>query len=188
MPSKSKKPTQAELRKFRSQWAKLRDKGLVKNDARSQKMTKHAKSQIRKYADVLSGKAVVVQVPRGKGKDYDGIFPRSGDKVAVSRPFSKGTVRFNQKEGRISLTRQYPGGKQTSFFYGKMTPEEYKALEAKGVSFSFRVARGSKDELLTYQTYSELQHAMEFGTFRIDDWQRHIQVGYFTPDKKFKGE
>ncbi|MDE2101029.1 MAG: hypothetical protein KGL39_27530 [Patescibacteria group bacterium] len=62
-----------ELKEFRHDVAILKRKGLIDKqiyDARSVKPTKYLKSQIKKFADVIAGKATPVKVNKAKAKDY----------------------------------------------------------------------------------------------------------------------
>ncbi len=158
-------PTQAELRAFRTKWAKLRAKGLVKNDARSQKMTKHAKSQLRKFADVLDGKAVVVTVPKNHSKDYEGKFPRAGNKIVVPKPALGGTVRFVASEGEIVSSAKVPGGTVRSRFR-RYSMAELKKMEGKNISFSVYVDRGTYYEVWRKKTVAELEALFSNGSWR----------------------
>lgn len=90
------------IRKFRSDVAKLKDKGLVsaRVDARAQKPTRYMKKQVEKFRDVIEGRAAVVNVPRADAKKFRDAFKTKGTHVVV--PKVKGErVRYDRNSGTI---------------------------------------------------------------------------------------
>lgn len=77
------------LKSFRKDVAKLKKLGLTskKVDARSQQATRYMVNQVRKFADVLSGKAAVITVPKSEKPYYQNAGHRTkGHKVVVQTP------------------------------------------------------------------------------------------------------
>ncbi len=63
------------------------------------------RDQVKKFADVLNGRARAVTVPRSTGQEYAEAYRKKGRKVIV--PAEKGeTVFFDKKSGRIVATRK----------------------------------------------------------------------------------
>ena len=97
--------TKAQVRKDRAQLKKLKSTGLFKGKIDARKPPSAAqKRALKRYADVISGKAAVVK-PKNP-KSYKGTFKVVGDKVIV--PKRGGRVRVD-KEGVIRTTRKIAG-------------------------------------------------------------------------------
>lgn len=102
-PMSSKKLPPSQLRKFRSDVAKLKAKGLVSKskDARKQEPTRYMLGQVKKYSDVLAGKATVVTVPKSStAKEYSQLYRTKGKHVVVPSAKSE-RVRYNARTGQI---------------------------------------------------------------------------------------
>jgi hypothetical protein len=90
------------LKQFRKDLAKLKKKGLVskKIDARSQTATRYMLGQVRKFADVLSGKAAVLTVPKHEKSYYKETGHRTkGSKVVVQTPHGETARRSKPVNG-----------------------------------------------------------------------------------------
>lgn len=110
MPKRKAKTGQErrrELLRFRSDVAKLKDKGLVSKrvDARKQRQTRYMKSQVKKYRDVLEGRAKAVKVPRAKARSYKNAFRVKAGRVVVPVENKTERVRYNPKTQAITSTR-----------------------------------------------------------------------------------
>ena len=174
----SSKLSASQLRKFRSDVAKLKEKGLVsaRVDARSQKPTRHMREQVKKYSDVLSGRAKVVHTPkRSQAKQYADAFRVKGNAVVI--PVEKGeTVRYSPKSNKIVGTRRA---------YGKTLKKEYlaKRLESvkdlpagKGIIYSVPLGNGLRsfddiDALASFMFPYETQARNPYL-----DWQKYVIV------------
>jgi len=110
MPSKSRSSGQGsrgDIRKFRSDVSKLKSLGLVSKrvDARSQKPTRYMREQVKKFGDVLEGRAKVVHVPRKVAKEYSEAYRAKSGRVVV--PAEKGeTLFYDKKNNRVVATRK----------------------------------------------------------------------------------
>ena len=107
----SRKLTKAQARAFRSDVAKLKAKGLVSKrvDARKQQPTRYMQGQVKKFSDVLSGKATVIHTPkRAQAKEFAEKFRTKGKAVVV--PTRKGEkLTYSKKYGDISASQKVGG-------------------------------------------------------------------------------
>lgn len=110
MPSRKRGTGQASggagSKKFRHDVARLKSLGLVSKrvDARKQRETKYMKSQVRKFSDVLEGRAQVVKAPRSVVKQYSDAYRTKGGRVVV--PTEKNEKAFySTKTQRIAASR-----------------------------------------------------------------------------------
>lgn len=107
----SRKLSADQLKKFRSDVARLKAKGLTSKrvDARKQKPTKYMRRKVRDFQDVLSGKAKVVSVPkRAIAKEYSEKFRTVGKHVVV--PVKPGeNVAYSKKQNEITASRRVDG-------------------------------------------------------------------------------
>lgn len=110
MPSKSTphgQGSKADIRKFRSDVAKLKSLGLVSKrvDARSQKPTRYMREQVKKFGDVLEGRAKVIHVPHKVAKEYSEAYRAKRNRIVV--PAEKGeTLFYDKKNQRVVATRK----------------------------------------------------------------------------------
>lgn len=112
MPS-TKNPA-LQLRKFRSDVARLKSLGLVSKriDARKQRATKYMRGQVRKFADVLSGKAKAVHVPkRSDAKAFAEKYRTKGKTVVVPVTAPNEKFSYSKKTGEIRGTKKIGGRK-----------------------------------------------------------------------------
>lgn len=105
----SKKINNSQVKKFRSDVAKLKAAGLVSNrvDARSQRETRYMKSQVKKFADVLEGKAKAVKVSkRGEAKEFSDRFLTKGKTVVIPLTSKDEKIRYNKSSHSFSAYRK----------------------------------------------------------------------------------
>lgn len=143
----SKKSDRAQ---YQSGLKKLREVGLYtgKADARK-KPSPYLKSILKKYSDVLSGKAIVVE-NKAAAKLYKGTFRTSGDLVII--PKAKGEkIYASKKTGEITTTRKF--GKQT--IKSTMLPGGGTASEAKNKAKGYYVLH-LKHGGMRFQSYDEM--------------------------------
>lgn len=187
MSTKKPKMTQAELRKFRSDVAKLKKAGLTRVDARKQKPTRHMKNQLKKYRDVLDGNATVVTVPSTKvARQYDGKFEHKYNKVVVPKTKDVRNTRYDKKVGDIISTRDYPGGVRLYSRYGKLSMEDMRKLDGKkNHYFTVYVKRGNDYEVHRRQRLTELEEIFSNNSWRnFADWTQYIVVEIGVRGKK----
>lgn len=113
MAKPTKPKTASQLRKFRSEVATLKSKGLVSRhkDARSQKPTRYMRNKVEKYRDVLQGKAKVVHTKTVAQAKALGGMRHVGKSVVVPVVTKNERVRFNAKTGAITSTATENGRK-----------------------------------------------------------------------------
>jgi len=174
----STKLTASQLRKFRSDVAKLKEKGLVSKriDARSQKPTRHMLSQVKKFNDVLTGKAQVVHAPsRAKAKAYSDAFRTKGKSIVV--PIEKGEhVRYAPKSDKIIGTRR-AYGKVLKKEYTQQPMEGIKSLPSgKGIIYSVPLGNGlrSFDDIDDLANFMFPYETAERNPYL--DWQRYVII------------
>lgn len=112
MPSTTRGKTQ--LQKFRSDVARLKSLGLVSKrvDARKQRSTKYMRGQVRKFADVLAGKAKAVHVPkRADAKQFAEKFRTKGKTIVVPVTAPGEKFSYSKKTGEIRGTKTLGGKK-----------------------------------------------------------------------------
>lgn len=109
----TKKLRGAQLRKFRSDVAKLKKRGLLsaRVDARSQKPTYYMRQQVAKFRDVLDKKASVITAPSHKeAKAYSRQLNTKFNKIVI--PKKEGlTQRYNKKTHQIEASGEIYGNK-----------------------------------------------------------------------------
>jgi hypothetical protein len=192
------KLAQAERRKFVSDVAKLKKAGLVsaKVDPRKQDATDYMKRQIRKYNDVISGKAQSVKIKATKDKSVAQIkkeysqFKSKGERIVV--PVRKGDkVTFSTKRGLGTTRRAYGKLFRVQYIKNLNTPDmaQLKELQSKGYSFSI----GFRNHVMGTTTYrywsnpEEMSRDMaQYNNYK--DWQKYIEivkvVGTYSSDEE----
>lgn len=162
----SKSLSGSQLRKFRSDVAKLKAKGLVSKrvDARSQQPTRHMLAQIKKFAPVLQGKASVVTVKKSNGKSasdiakaYEGQFARKGRRLVV--PVVKGeTARFDARSGQVKRLGKTAKGER---YVSTITPSMGAQASdfPKGDNIYYRIPMG-RHGFFTVDSLEELMRIL----------------------------
>jgi hypothetical protein len=179
MAKNTDKKSASQLRAFRSQVAKLKAKGLVssKVDARSQKQTKYMKSIVRKYADVLSGKAAVVNVGRKTAKEYDekSFRPRFG-KIAVRK--EKGErVYFDKKSKTVKSTRKAYGNRVTKLILPQKKFDIEKLPKArKGYRTFYSVPFNGWTSSPRFENMDELRAFMQGYEVSMPNWMKYVEI------------
>lgn len=178
IPNKSL--TGSQLRKFRSEVARLKALGLVSKriDARSQKPTRYMREQVKKFSDVLAGKAKVVHVPkRIDAKRFEDIFRVKGKNVVV--PVSKGekAPRYIKKTGEIQGYVERNGQKYVKLYANRerLNPSDFPT----GPNILYRIPFGGGGSAFTFDDVNELFKFMqpyEQGRNPYKDWQRYVEI------------
>jgi len=180
MPTKSQASRQRAA--FKKQITKLRDLGLTgtrKIDLRKAP-SKSEINLIRKYGDVLGGKAAVIKIPKSEKKSFKGIFPIVGDTIIV--PKKKGErVKYDPKVGEI--TGSYRKGKKTykEILFrdlDKIKPPKGDRQRFYTVPFKRGKGRKAKYDYQTFDSLTEMKNFMaEYGkSGRYKDWGRFIKI------------
>lgn len=198
----SSKPLSAsQLRKFRSNVAKLKSKGLVsaRVDARSQRPTRHMLGQVKKFSDVLTGKSQVVTVKKGAGKSaaenakqYEGTFKRKGRHLVVPKTDKADQVRFDAKSGKIKRYGKTPSGdRYVSELDPKGIQRAGQSRFPEGPGILYRVPFGSHGAAFTFDSLKELYEFMtpyeEKANNPYRDWQNYVEIIRMNPKKVRRG-
>lgn len=155
-------------RRQRADLARLKKLGLYRGNARKNP-TRYGKSLIKKYADVLAGKAAVVKAPskaaarayRDEGSKAPGTVRVSGDRIVV--PKLRGEkLRYDKKRKEVI---GYWKDKATGKTYKKHVTKTGTDLETfskrDDIIYSLLWMRGSEAERMFFSQYKELLNFIE---------------------------
>lgn len=174
----SKKLTPGQLKKFRSEVARLKEVGLVSKrvDARGQKPTRHMLSQVKKYEDVLKGKAKVVHTSKvSEAKAFAGQFRTKGKSVVVPVTSKDVRLAYGKKSGNISATTTKSNGEK---FVRDITPGGAKEIKGKHVLYSIPIG----NTIQSFDTFDDLVLFMEPYDVKstahkpYKNWQNYVQI------------
>lgn len=153
--------------------------GLVSKrvDARSQRDTKYMRGQVKKFADVLEGRAKAVKVPRATAKEYGAAYRTKGSRVVM--PIEKNeTVFYSKKTGHITASRPgYDDGER--FIKEFMKSGEVGQPLPEGYVYTIPMGQG-------YQSFDTWQDAVIFMTpyevgphkyhGALGDWKKYLII------------
>ncbi len=134
MPSKNKSSRQGR-QASRAALKKLKAAGLYTGKLPRGKPSEYQQRIIRKFDDVVKGRAAVVK-PKDP-KSYKTIFQVAGDKVIV--PKGKGEKIKLSKSGLIQRERKGPRGEKIVGTFRRMKPTERPAPEAPAERFQYAI-------------------------------------------------
>ena len=168
-----------QLKKFRSDVAKLKAKGLVSKrvDARKQKPTRYMISQVNKFSDVLEGKAKVAHTPkRSEAKAFADIFKVKGKAVVIpAKPDEY--IAYSKKNKSFSATRKTKSGKKiTRDIYSEAPSRSRPPTKAKNVLFTIPIGNTRQ----SFDTWEDLVLFMEpyetnpQNPYR--EWEKYVEV------------
>lgn len=173
----NRKLTTAQLRKFRGDVAKLKAKGLVssKVDARAQKPTRHMLNQVKRFDDVLTGRAQVVHTPkRSQAKAFAERFDVKGNSVVVPVPKrgKTGKLTYSAKHGEIHKTTRGPKGQRHTTTY-RPNPMNVRDLP-RGDNLHYQIEHGGT---WTFDDISDLENFMRSAEHSgWKNWAEYVQV------------
>lgn len=191
----SKSLSGSQLRSFRSAVAALKSKGLVSKrvDARSQRPTRYMVAQVKKFDDVLTGKAQVVTVKRGAGKSaienakaYGDSFARKGRKLVVPKTTKAEQIRFDEKTGKLKRYGKTQRGERFQSVIepkGKQTASAHRFPEGPGIFYRIPFGRGS----FTFDNLKDLYDFMqpyEVSANPYKDWQNYVEIIHFSETRR----
>lgn len=173
----TKKQTKAQRAREIKAVRKLRAAGLISKRVNVRKKPAGAvKAALRKFADVVSGKAAVVKVPKNIARGLKGTVRTKGDLVIIER--QKGErVRYDAKEQRIIGKRKV--GKRT--FTRRIERDLSKAKPARDGSRRYYVvpfSRGGGDiDYLKFDDVGELATFMgEYEKRGYKNWKNYVEI------------
>jgi hypothetical protein len=135
------------------------------------------RSQIRKFNDVLEGRAVAVKVPRAAAKEYSTAYRRKGERIVVPVEANEHAF-YSRKTGRITATR--PGYDEGERFIKEfMKTGEVGQPLPDGYVYTIPLGSG-------YQSFDTWQDAVIFMTpyeagphsYRgaLGDWRKYLII------------
>lgn len=163
MPSKKRRLTQAA--RVRSERKRLRELGLISKrvDLRK-KVTRSQAKTIEKYRNVLTGRAKVIEVPKGRSREFSG-FVRKGRKIIVPREKGE-TIKFEKSTQRIVAVKK--GRKRIIHTKGKVP----RPRKGKKFFYSVPFANGS---VITFDSKKELANFMSnYSTYK--NWRQYLVI------------
>lgn len=173
----SKKLTGTQLKNFRRDVAKLKAKGLVSKriDARAQKPTRYMQGQVKKYGDVLEGKAAVIKLPkRSAAKEFSEKFRTKGRSVVV--PIRKGEkLGYSKATGEISASSKI-GGKRVRRRMSSKGATRDSAPISGNVLYTIPIGNSRQ----SFDTWDDLVLFME--PYEINtrnpykDWMKYVEI------------
>jgi hypothetical protein len=142
------------LRAFRSSVAKLKRKGIVspRVDARSQRATRYMRAKVRKFNDVLEGRAIAVPAPRAVREQYSSkdLLETRGRFLIAPKEFEHQRARL--RKGLVQMIRPLKNGQEEYVILPwkandlyelidnlKRDPEAIDRLKERDEYFSFRL-------------------------------------------------
>jgi len=185
------KMTSAQRREFQKEMSALKKAGLLPAsfDVRKAQPTKHYRGLARKFEGVITGRDVVVKVPRGQGSSYGEKFNRRGDAVVVPKPMLNGKARYNKRTGEIISTAKVRGGRVEAVYH-RTGEVDFKAAEGEGVSFVIYLARHDHYEGIRADSVAGLEKIFPDSLGNFADWVKYIQIEKFSdnPDDDEYGD
>jgi hypothetical protein len=176
----SKKLIGRQLQNFRSEVAKLKEKGLVSSrvDARSQRATRYMRDQIKKYRDVLDGKVKVVKAPTRKAaKDFSQKFRTKFNRVVIPVKSKTASARYSKKSKTIILHDTENGRRIKK----TLSPRIFESVRdmPRGDNIGYRIvfAGGSAwtfDDLDDLQAFMFPYETNSRNPFR--NWERYVEI------------
>lgn len=169
-PSLLKRSAQANRRAKKErdrQIQKLKDYGLV-TKRQNLKSAVTRRNLLSKYKDVLSGKAVVVTVPKGFAAKLKSSMRVVGPKVVVPRDRGE-KVKFEKRDQRLTSTRKVGGQRVKRIVYtGGAMPKPKKGKKfmyavpfTGGGRVRFDSFAALKDFMQPYHTYKNWKDYLE---------------------------
>jgi hypothetical protein len=150
--------------------------------------TPYQKSQIRKFSDVIAGKAAVVRPQDPKA--YRDTFRTKGDAVIIPR--DKGEKIGLSKTGKITRTRKTRTGKQKRTIIPSVRPKKIKPgakprglpapAPGKAMVFylPFRRGRGKGQTTqwirFSYDGLKRFLHEYDLTPEQMSDWLRYVEI------------
>lgn len=176
MPNKKPRSGQSgSIKSFRSDVAKLKAKGLVSKrvDARSQRETDYMKRQVRKFRDVLEGRAKVVHTPkRSEAKKFEEAFRVKGKNVII--PVEKGE-RVSYRKGHIVGTRQAYGQKIQKDYLPKQITKPSDLPTGSNIIYTIPLGSGLRSFDTPEDVFIFMQ-PYESGKNPYRNWQRYLII------------
>jgi len=176
----TRKLTNDQLKKFRSNVAFLKSKGLVskKIDARKQAPTDYMQRQVRKFSDVIEGKAKVVHTPKAKdAKPFKEAFRVKGKSVVVPVTNKSEKLVYAKKTKIISATRTTKQGKKiTREIYAEGISKSKPPKDREGIHYVIPLGN-SRQSFDTWEDLVLFMNPYETNTKNpYKDWEQFVEL------------
>ncbi len=169
----SKKSNKSQIKNTRRNIVRLQKMGLMHKVDLRRKPDKKTARKLRDFADLLSGKATALKIPKGQKKGLRDKVKVRGDYAII--PKQKGEKIKFTKGGEIISTRSLGSSKITK----RWNQNVEKVPEIKGARtyYTIPMARGKKKvERRTFSKFDELLSFMAAYEFKFEDWEKYIEV------------
>lgn len=178
LASSNKKSSKKQAAKLKRQRKQLRELGLINPKTNLRKKISNAdKRNIRKFSDVLTGKATVIAAPTKKdAKRYAAKYRTKGDKVVVPR--RKGEkLKWNEKLGEIVGRRKEHGKIITRELPPSGPSEIQRSKVSDHVYYTIPFMRGGGEERFTFSNWQDLENFMARDSIRnYKNWQNYVEI------------
>jgi hypothetical protein len=174
--AKSKPLAGKALKSLRSGLAKLKSAGLFSGDVRGAKGGWRQKSLLKRFADVIQGKAKTVKVGAA-AKAFDETYRARMGRVVVKAEKGE-TLRFNKRAGAITSTTTRYGVKVKRIVPGRIVRTAEDLPKApKGKKYFYKLPhnpmrdyQGTKEEFAKYANKKGYGEAIEIYELNADDF------------------
>lgn len=186
---KSKSGQPRSVKEFRHDVAKLKAAGLVSKrvDARSQKQTRYMQGQVKKFDDVLKGRAKVVRAPRRADlAEYrdGGRYKTKGRSVVIPVESKTERVRWDAKNKRAVSTSHEYGETFTKEYMPKPPRSAADVPQERGLLYTIPLGRSYR----SFDTWEDLANFMfPYATDPrkpYKDWQNFVILE--RPNQRFR--
>jgi hypothetical protein len=171
----NRKISRSQAKQYRASVRKLQSAGLYtgKPDLRK-RPSKYVEKVLKKYADVLSGKAAVIKAPsKSTASKYKRAFKVRGDNIIV--PKKKGERVTIDKRGELHTTRKVRGRtvRKTITPGGRVRPRKPR----KGAKGFYVIPMNTSDGIVKqrFESYAALAAYMEPYEENWEDWQDYVE-------------
>jgi hypothetical protein len=173
----------AALKSARHDLARLKKLGLYKGNARKTP-TKYAKGLLKKFSDVLTGKAKVITTPsQSAAREHKEIYRTKFRKVIVPvRPGEK--LYYNKTKGFIfSYNTEYGHKVKRIFPKHALTEAEADRLSQNpNIRYAIPIGTGQGVRRMRFETYGELKAYMQSDSLKgYNKWNNHVEIEEIIP-------
>lgn len=166
-----------QLRKFRSEVAKLKAAGLVsKNkDARSQKPTRYMRAKVEANRDVLEGRAKVLHAKnKTQAAEYSKAYRTQGKNVVV--PTQRGErVRIDKRTGDIKGRLRDSSGRSVETIHLRDPDDVSQFPSGPGITYAIQIGNAIHREE-TMQDMLTFMYPYEQSKTPYKHWRRYVTV------------
>lgn len=180
MAGRSRQQKKVDIRKFRSDVAKLKKAGLLSDrvDARKQRATRYMREQVKKFDDVLAGKAKTVPLKSKSLRDDYSAYRQKNKHlvVPVQNPKSKLTI----KDGEVQILTRQNGRRLRQTLFPRRRGEELNVRSPgeRNMRFTFTFPKGggsyTSDDWEDFQNYMKTYEVVGPRRKEPFDWRPYV--------------